>query len=154
MLDPFTFYSRMVSAVLGMAGTAQRAAETMNASQEVIAKRTSMMGTAAQSPLDGNYAELGRMIPEKVDAFAKAGAAIASDWWAMQSAFMTEAQHLGSMALKGRAPTLTEFSALSARNAAFMLTAFERGSAIGAKGLDPIHASATANARRLRRTPA
>ncbi len=54
MLDPFTFYGRMVSATLDMIGTAQRVSQTMAASNEVIARRTSMMQDAARSPLDGN----------------------------------------------------------------------------------------------------
>jgi hypothetical protein len=150
MLDPFTFYSRMISAAFGMAGTAQRASEMLNASGEVIARRTAMMGDAARSPLSGNYAELGRIVPEKLEAFSKANAAMASDWWAMQSAFITEAQHFGALAMKGRAPTLAELSELSSRHAAFALRAFERAGSIGGKGLRPIHASATANARRLK----
>lgn len=151
MLDPFTFYSRMMSAAFGMAQTAQRACETLIASGQVIAARTTMINDATCSPLDGNYSELGKMVPEKAEAFGKAGAAIAHDWWAMQSAFLAEAQHLGTMAMKGRAPTLAELSALSTRNAAFAMRSLERASAIGAKGLRPIHARATSNARRLKR---
>lgn len=151
MIDPFTFYGRMVSATLDMIGTAQRASQTMTASNEVIARRTAMMREAAQSPLDGNYAELSRMIPEKVDAFSRAGAAIAGDWWAMQSAFLAQAQQFGALAMKGRAPTMAELADLSANNMALALRTFERTGAMGAKGLRPIHASATGNARRLKR---
>ena len=149
MLDPFTFYSRIISATMGMADTAQRASETLVASRDVINRRTAMMGEAVFSPLDGNYAEFGKMIPEKVEAFGKAGAAIANDWWAIQSTFLTEAQHFGAIVMKGRAPTFSELSALSKRNTAFALRTFERAAAISAGGLMPIHASATANAKRL-----
>jgi hypothetical protein len=150
MLDPFTIYSRMVSAAFGMAGTAQRAAETFSASGEVIAKRTAMMRDVARSPLDGNYVELGRMVPEKLEAFSKASAAMAGDWLAIQSALISEAQHFGAMAMRGQAPTLAELSELSSRNVAFALRAFERTAAMSGKGLRPIHASATTNAKRLR----
>jgi hypothetical protein len=151
MLDPFAFYSRMVSAAFDMAGRMQRVSETLTASQAVIAERTAMMGAAARSPLDGDYIELGRMVPEKVEAFGKAGTAMASDWWAMQSAFMAEAQHLGTMAMKGRAPTAAELSRLGTRNAALALRTIERAGAMSAKGLRPIHAGATGNAKRLKR---
>jgi hypothetical protein len=98
--------------------------------------------------------ELGRMVPEKMDAFAKAGAAMAGDWWAIQSAFLTEAEHFGKVAMRGRAPSLAELSALSSRNAKSALSTFERASAMSGKGLRPIHASATANAKRLKRAKA
>ncbi|MDF0542106.1 hypothetical protein PX699_07115 [Sphingobium sp. H39-3-25] len=150
MLDPFTFYSRMVAAAFEMVGTAQRASETLSASQEVIAKRSAMMGVAARTPLEGDYAELSRMVPEKIEAFAKAGTVMANDWWAIQSAFITEAQRMGGMAMKGRAPTLTELQKLSSRQSRFALRMLERTSAMGDRGLRPIHASATANARRLK----
>ncbi len=150
MLDPFAFYSRLASAAAGMAGTTQRASETLDASREVIARRAAMMGEAAQSPLHGNYAELGRMVPEKIDAFARAGAAVAEDWWALQCACMAEMQHIGAIALKGRPPSITELFALWQRNAAFGLRVFERVSAMNDKGLRPIHATATANAKRLK----
>jgi hypothetical protein len=151
MLDPFTFYTRMMSTAFNMAGTAHWTSETLSASGEVIATRSGIMGEAARSPLTGDYAELSRMVPEKVDAFSKAGAAMAGDLWAMQSAWLTGAQQMCGLAMKGRAPTMAELLALSARNAALALRTFERASAIGDKGLAPIHASATANARRLKR---
>lgn len=154
MLDPFTFYGRMVSATLDMIGTAQRVSQTIAASNEVIARRTSMMRDAARSPLDGNYAELSRMIPEKVDAFGKAGEAMAGDWWAMQSALLAQMQQFGALAMRGRAPSLAELGELSASNAVLALRTFERAGAMGARGLKPIHASATGNARRLKRLAA
>ncbi|MDE1152573.1 MAG: hypothetical protein PW788_08560 [Micavibrio sp.] len=99
------------------------------------------------------------MVPEKVEAFGKAGAAIATDWWAIQSTFLTEAQHFGAIVMRGRAPTFSELFALSKRNTAFALRTFERAAAISAAGLVTIHASATlGNAKRLkaiaRMTPA
>lgn len=154
MLNPFSVYSRMMSAAAGMAATSQRASETIGASGEVIARRVEMMGQAAQSPLDGNYAELGRMVPEKMEAFGKAGAAMADEWWAMQSAIMGEMRHMAAIAMKGRAPTMAELFALWSRNAAFGLRAIERVGVMGDKGLHPIHATATANAKRLKQTGA
>lgn len=151
MLDPFTFYGRIAAAAFDIVGTAQRAGETVTASEEVIARRTTMMGDAVRSPLDGNYRELSRMVPEKLDAFGKSGAAIAADWWAMHSTLMAQARHVGTMAMRGRAPTFAEVAELSTSNIAFALSAFERAGAMSAKGLKPIHASATGNARRLKR---
>ncbi|WP_068078526.1 hypothetical protein [Novosphingobium lentum] len=151
MMNPLTFYTRMASATFSMFGNARHVSETMSASHVVIAKRTKMMATATFSPLHGNYDELGRMVPEKMAAFGEAGSAIASDWQAMQLAFAAELQNLVAVAMKGRPPTLSEWSALSARNAKFALRTFERASAMGGKSLKPIHAAATGNAARLER---
>jgi len=151
MLDPFTFYGRWFSAALDMTGTAHRLSQTLTASNDVVARRTAMMRDAAQSPLDGDYAELSRMIPEKIDAFGRAGLAIAADCWAIQSAILAQARQIGALAMQGRPPTAAELSAAATSYATFALRTFERAGAISAKGLAPIHASATANARRLKR---
>jgi hypothetical protein len=151
MLDPFAVFSRMASAASDVAGTTQRTSETLDASSEVIARRVEMICDAARSPLEGNYAELGRMVPEKIDAFTRAGAAMADDWWAMQSACMAEMRHMGAIAMKGRPPTMAELLALWQRNAAFGLRAFERAAGMTDKGLQPIHATAMANAKRLKK---
>ena len=147
MLDPFTTWSRMLVAGSSVADTGRRLSETLSASQEVIAKRTDMM----QSPLTADYVELGRMIPEKVEAFSKAGIAVATGWWTMQAECLAEAQHVAVLAMRGRPPSLDEWSALASRNAAHALRMMERGAALGAAALAPIHRSATGNARRLRK---
>ncbi len=150
MFDPFAYHRRLVAAALSMTTIAQRSSEMASASHHVIAKRSEMMAAAARSPIDGNYAELARMVPEKLDAFTRAGAAVASDWWAIQMSLIDEARHFGALAMKGRAPTFAELSASASRTAEFLLWTFERMSAIGGAGLHPIHATVTANAKRLK----
>ena len=150
MLDPFTTWNRMLGAASSVATTGRQLSETLAASQEVIAKRTTMM----QSPMTADYVELGRMIPEKIEAFSRAGTAVAAEWWAMQAECWSEAQHIGTMAMRGRAPTLEEMSTLASRNAAHALRMMERSAALGASAIAPIHRSATGNARRLRRATA
>lgn len=137
-----------------MAQTGVRAAETLAASADVIASRSTTIGAAMRSPLDADHAELGRMMPEKLDAFARSGAAIADAWWAMGSAWMREAHGLTTQAMRGRVPTIGEMAALSDRSAAYSLGAIEAGARLGGKALAPIHRTATSNARRLRRKPA
>jgi hypothetical protein len=148
MFDPFSSWTRMLGAASSVAATGRHMSETLSASQEVIAKRTAMM----QSPLTADYAELGRMIPEKIDAFSIAGIAVATQWWAMQAECLAEAQHIAGLAMRGRAPSLDEWSTLASRNAAHALRMIERGAALGASAVAPIHRSATGNARRLRKT--
>jgi len=146
MLDPFTAWSRMLGAASSAASTGRRVSETFSAAQEVIAKRTDMM----QSPSTANYAEFGRMIPEKVEAFSKAGVAVAGEWWAMQAECLAEMQHDAALAMRGRPLRLEEWTDLAARNAATTLRLVERSVALGASAVAPIHRSATGNALRLR----
>ncbi len=150
MLDPFTTWRRMLGAAASVATTGHRVSETLTAAQEVVARRTTMM----QSPLTADYAELGRMIPEKLAAFSSAGAAVASEWWAMQAECLAEAQHAAAIAMRGRAPSLDEWTSLASRNASHALRMIARGAALGASAVAPIHRSATGNARRLRRKTA
>ncbi len=55
--------------------------ETWSASMVVIAERSAMMGNAAMFPAAMDMQEFGRMVPEKMDAFARGmiGAASARD---------------------------------------------------------------------------
>lgn len=148
MLNPFTTWLRLSDAWLDMSRTGLRAVETMAASQEVVRDRTDIIDTAMRNPMRGDYAELSRMVPEKVDAFSKSGTAVATELWSMQTAFLAEMQHLWGMALRGRAPSLTEID----RSASFAVRTVERTAQLGGVGLAPIHKQATANARRLKRT--
>lgn len=151
MLDPFTAWSRLWASSIETARTAGRVGEMMSASGEVVSRRADMMQAALRSPLDADHAELARMVPEKIEAFAQAGGAIVSGWWAMQAAMMAEAQHAGAMMMRGRIPSPLEASALMARNAGFLIGSVERASRVSAAALAPVHAKATANARRLKR---
>lgn len=151
MLYPFAFWTRMMDTTLELSRTGQKMSETLAASRDVIAARSGMIRTALGSPLDADYGELARMVLEKVEAFSQAGAAIATEWWAMQTDMLVQAQRLGAMALKGRPPNAAEWSALAARNLAHGTRAIERSVALGAGAIKPVHARATSNARRLKR---
>jgi len=151
MLDPFTAWTRLMSAAFDLGRTGQNASATIAASQDVIARRTDIVAAAMRSPMTGDYAELARMVPEKVEAFSKGGVAMAGEWWSMQAAFMAEAQHLGGLMMRGRPPSVAEFSELSSRTMSYAVHSVERAARFGSLGLSPVHAAATANARRLRR---
>lgn len=151
MLDPFTAWSRLMSAAFDMSQTSRNASATLAASHDVIARRSDMMAAAMRSPLTGDYVELAKMVPEKIEAFSKGSAAMASEWWSMQAAFMSEAQHLGGMMMRGRPPSMTELAELSSRSVSYVVHSVERAARIGGLGLTPVHAAATANARRLKR---
>ncbi|ABC22310.1 hypothetical protein [Rhodospirillum rubrum] len=150
MLDPFTFWTRVMAASVSMAQTGLRGGETMEAAKNVIAARGEIMRTAMGAPLSADHGELARMVPEKVEAFSIAGAAMVNGWWAMQAAFLTQAQHVAAMTLRGRPPTMAEMMALSSRSVAYALTSFEDGGRLGKNALAPIHKKAIANAKRLK----
>lgn len=155
MFDIFNTWSRLMASAMAMGQTGLRAAETMGAAQQVIAARTPMINAAILSPLSGDHKELSRMVPEKVEAFSRAGSATVSAWWAAQAVWMAHMQHLGVMAMRGRAATPAELIDLGDRSTALTLQSIEAAARLGGRALAPVHSKATANARRLsRRAPA
>lgn len=151
MLDPFTAWTRLMYAAFDLSRLGLNASATITASQDVIARRTDIMAAAVRSPLTADYAEMARMMPEKVAAFSKSGAAMISELWSMQAASMAEGQHLAALMMRGRPLTLSELTALSGRSLDHGVRTVERAARLGSRGLVPVHAAATANARRLKR---
>lgn len=149
MFDPFSAWSRLVSASFEMAQTTMKVVETINASSQVVSTRSDMIGTAMRSPLDANHRELGRMVPEKVEAFSHSGAAIVTAWWGMQTAWLIEMQHLAGVSMRGRPLTAPELLDLSSRQMAYAVGSVETAARLGSGAVAPIHRKATSNARRL-----
>lgn len=123
---------RMMTAGFDAWKLSVQVAETMIASQIVIGNRMAMVGGGLTGVAKPPVAELNRLIPEKTVAFGKAGAAASR-----------------AMMARGKAP-MTLSGALLADNV-IMLDWWERSlNAAGAWWM-PVHAQATANARRLSR---
>jgi ABC-type taurine transport system substrate-binding protein len=150
MFDPFSAWSRMVSAGLDMQSTWLRSAETMRASGDVIKVRTEMMRAATTAPLTGDYAELSRMVPEKVAAFSRSAEVIARDTIAMHSAWVGQMQRVGMMVLAGRMPSAGEVTTLANQSVNYAIGAMTAGATMGKRALAPVHRTATDNARRLK----
>jgi hypothetical protein len=151
MIDPFSSWTRMVAASMDIARTGMRTGETIAAAFDVLAARGEVIGEAIRSPATADHAELAMLVPEKVAAMSQSGVAVMTQLVAMQVALLTEASHVGAMAMRGRPPTLAEMSELSARGTNYMLGSMERTSLLAAGALAPIHKRVTGNARRLRR---
>lgn len=151
MINPFAMWARMMDAALELSRTGQQASETFAASHAVIDARSALIRGAMAEPLTADYAELARMVPEKVEAFSQSGSAVVTEWWAMQADMMTQAQKLAALSLKGRALTAAEMNALATRNIAHGARLVERSVALSAGAVKPVHARATSNARRLKR---
>ena len=141
--------SRLWSMSLSMAETSRRAGETMLAAHDVIGHRTTLMQQAMQQPLSADHRELSQMVPEKVAAFSAAGSAAVGAWWEMQSIFAAQTQMVGTAMLTGRSPNVAEIGRLQRRSAARAMQLAERAVAAGGAMLDPVHAKATGNAKRL-----
>ncbi|NIJ34051.1 hypothetical protein [Sphingomonas oligoaromativorans] len=154
MFDPFSTWNRLLVAGASVTRTNMRAVETLTAANAVVAARGKIIEAAVRSPLTGDHAELGRMVPEKVDAFSRAGSATVTAWWEAQSAWARHMQHLGGMAMRGRPPTPAELADLGSRAATLTLESIEAAARLGSTALAPVHRKATANARRLKRKTA
>lgn len=154
MADIFAGWSRLIASGAEATRTGLRAVDAMNAAHTVIAARTTIIRAAMADPLGADHRELGRMMPEKVSAFSRAGAATVGAWWAGQSAWMGQMHHLGRMATLGRPPSPAELLDLNARFAALALGSIEAATRLGANSLAPVHRQVTANARRLQRRQA
>ncbi|SFR85869.1 hypothetical protein [Sphingomonas jatrophae] len=121
-------------------------AETMAASGEVIAARTLKIGRALADPLNGDWRELNRMMPEKLVAMGEAQAAMALDLARLHADSLRVWATICGMAAAGRPPTLRQAGALLSRMAAGQA----RAAHIGERALAPARRRVTANARRLR----
>lgn len=136
--------------------------ELMVASATVIQKRTGRMAAAGLSPSASDMREMQLMGSEKIAAAGASASAMARQWGASEMALAQRAmQHWvalgGAMwaALSSTSPSqalarssrLVEASARSARTGADVLNATGR---VARSGLRPIHAAASANAKRLR----
>jgi hypothetical protein len=152
MIDPLAYWTRVMSAWGSVGATHERLNETATASQAVIASRTNTIGAAMRSPLSGDYAELGRMVPEKVAAFSQSGTAGLSALFALQAGYVAQAQEVGAMLLRGRPLTLGEMAELSERTSMHALHALETSAKMGRDVVAPLHKAATGNAKRLRKT--
>ena len=120
-------------------------AELALASLKVVGARTPMIVQAMSDPMRGNYAELTRMVSEKPLAFAKGAAAGGPAWLAMaaeSNRYLAQAWKTPSY---GLAPAMN--ASLGAM--AFWGRMMSLGVAWQSAMLAPVHAEATANARRL-----
>lgn len=149
---------------LDMIRAATHSGELAQASAYTIARRVGMMMQAAGDPVAISDPEFTRMVTEKVEAFSASGGAVMGGFqtfWGVWAA-ATAAQMLGAVqACAALAACRTPEEAAqvqyrwfdSSRMEAFSAMEKLAGSAVAlfTAGLAPIHAAASANARRLGR---
>ncbi|WP_116091603.1 hypothetical protein [Sphingomonas crusticola] len=144
--SPFDFWLGLWSSGAKATQTGLRFTEMMAASSEVMHSRLGSIAHAMSDPLNGDYRELGRMVPEKVEAFSRAGASMMGDVGALQANMLAAWTHGAAVMLSGRPSTLADAATAWTRSGDM----FERSIGMSGKAMAPIHKQATANARRLR----
>ena len=110
------------------------------------------MRDAMSAPMDADFVEFSRMVPEKVEAFSRSAHAVTRGTLAMHQAWMVQMQRIWSPIMAGRLPTMIEASRLMAQTAEYGLGAFTAGARLGKGALAPVRRTAIGNARRLTRS--
>jgi hypothetical protein len=137
----------LYSSGFDLAATAVRAGETMLAANTVIGSRVGTMGAAARNPATADYAELARMVPEKVEAFSGAGVSLMKDAESVQAETGAQIRHVTQLMTTGKIPTASDMFTLAARWASIT----QKATGAAGRALLPVHAAAMSNADRLRR---
>jgi hypothetical protein len=137
-MDPWTLGNSMWRNAVAMQ-------ETAVASDAVIRHRTTTIDSAMRNPLGADFAELGKMVPEKLAAFSQSGLSIMNDMIALQSDCFAQMSDLAALAMSGQAPSAKVLGRIGRRSSRIMSSM----SKASGRALAPIHATATANQRRL-----
>lgn len=124
--------------------------EMLGTANSVVAARSEILAAAVTLPPGADYAEIGRMIPEKLDAFSRANAAAGKVYWDMGASWMRYYQRLGGAAFRGRAPTQAEVSSLVEGWTSLLIQTFEASARLGAVSLAPVRRQVHCNATRLK----
>jgi hypothetical protein len=119
--------------------------ETARASNNVISKRSAIINHAMRSPFTADTKELGRMVPEKLSAFALSGRSLVGDVVKIQELVMAQAKDVMRISLLAKPPTISDVERMSTR--AITIASVMTHAAMHALG--PVHAAATSNQRRL-----
>jgi hypothetical protein len=120
-------------------------AETTRASGTVVAKRSAIIDHAMRDPLNGDVAELARMMPEKIAAFSRSGASLSRDWLHIQRLSFEQVMDALEIARRALPPTIADYQRTGDR----AMTIFGLINRAAIRALAPIHASVTANEKRL-----
>ncbi len=151
--DPFLLWSRL----------AMKTLEMSTAATQVIAIRTARMAAAGINPGPADQREMSRMGTEKVDAFSRAGSAIANGAIPVVADMAGQAFRSAMdlyLATTHLASSRTLPQTMQRQRALTHVLmqhspAVHHGSAAAARlahrALEPVHATATANAKRLTR---
>jgi hypothetical protein len=119
--------------------------ETAVASEAVIRHRATTIDRAMRNPLTADFAELGKMLPEKLAAFSQSGVSMMNDMIALQADCFAQMHDLAAVAMGGRPPSAKVVGRVGRRSSRIL----SKMTQAGGRALAPIHATAMANQRRL-----
>ena len=149
MFTGLTAMTGAMDAAFDVADLGIKATEMTTAAGSVIRERVAMMTAACCNPVGADYAELERMVPEKVSAFSEACAAVFDEWRAFSNDVGDYMFHIGRAMTAGRPPIPSEALDLAARTSAHGARVAMSPLAAVAVALMPFHRIATSNASRL-----
>jgi hypothetical protein len=133
----FETWLKLATAGMDMALAGVRTGEAMIAADSVIRNRSETVAHALRDPLSADYAELSRLVPEKLGAIGQAASAVSMESIGIWVDALSLYQTMWKTSRAG-VEDLGKATGLMAR----------MGSLYGL-ALDPFHAKVTANARRL-----
>lgn len=122
-------------------------AETIVAAASVIDYRSRAILALAYNPCAGDYAELGRLVPEKIDALTRAGIAGLAACCTLHAELWSFTARTTGLAARGFPPSAREFGALAEDIGHFGEVTTAAVQAVFA----PIHDRVMSNAQRLQR---
>jgi len=161
-MNPTPLYAFSVEPFRTWSAFAWKTAETMLASAQVIARRTDLLISTGNSPSASNQREFALMGQEKIAAASESAQAMAFGWMSLN-------QELGALAFRQMMTGITAFMSLAAsrspaqsiatqtrlvrdtlaRSAAATSQVSKSTGRLAHRGINPIHARATGNAKRL-----
>lgn len=147
MWNAFTLWSDTLATWSALAQTASKMGAMTQDSAYVIDRRTRLMADAWRDPMAGDYTELSRMVPEKVDAFSKAGLAGLQAMGAAQADQVALWQMTVRLAARGHWMSPADALLLARQSARVS----KRAAGASGRMIAPLYKGATANARRLRK---
>lgn len=123
------------------------------AAPKVMAHRTARMVQSGPTPLAADRRELTRMTQEKFEAFGESASAMAAEIVKANLALWPSVLRAGALPSAMWTPTARAGSKSAMAAGAVARIVSSAASRVLAKGLAPVHRRATANTKRLRRTP-
>jgi hypothetical protein len=138
-------YANAANPFLLWSSLAVKTLEMSTAAAQVIALRTGRMAAHGANPNAADRREMVRMGAEKVDAFSRAGQALATGTLPLMAGMAGQAMRSGMDVFQ------VELTEALMRSAPGTTQGANAGARLAHRALAPVHAKATANAKRLSR---
>lgn len=149
MLFGTTALQRTLQGALDVAEVTRTQGEMALAAGAVIGARMTIAALVQQDPLNAAASELQRIVPEKLQAFSEAGAAVVAEWWRLNRDIGEYLLYLARSMTTVRPPAPADVLEFADRTTAHGALLAGSAAAAAVVALAPIHKTVTRNARRL-----